>query len=369
MLINQIISAFMAFGVCLGGTDAVLGNRFGFGSRFEQGFRLLGPIALSMAGIICLTPTLSAILEVTLVPLLKLIHMDPGIFGGLLAIDMGGYSLAAELALDARMQNFSGIILAATFGCTLVFVIPVGLGTIRTEDQPYFTKGILLGFLSLPAAILVGGLLCKLSLGEILWNTLPILILCAALFVGILKFPRKMTTLFLKFAAGIRILAMIGLTLAAFSHISGIQLIRNMPPLMDAMKTVSGICIVMLGSMPLAELLQRLLRVPFEMIRRHTGLNAVSTTALILGMVSVTPSLAMIPDMDERGKVVCSSWLVCSAAAFGAHLGFAMDSCPEMLGSMLAAKLVGGILGAGIAFFATRNKPGAKSAKDIETFE
>ena len=147
MLINQIISACMAFGVLLGGIDAVLGNRFGFGSRFEQGFRLLGPIALSMAGIICMTPTLSTILEVTLVPVLKLIHMDPGIFGGLLAIDMGGYSLAAELALDARMRDFSGIILAATFGCTLVFVIPVGLGTIRTDDQPHFTKGILLGFL------------------------------------------------------------------------------------------------------------------------------------------------------------------------------------------------------------------------------
>jgi len=125
MLINQIISACMAFGVLLGGIDAVLGNRFGFGSRFEQGFRLLGPIALSMAGIICMTPTLSTILEVTLVPMLKLIRMDPGIFGGLLAIDMGGYSLAAELALDAKMRDFSGIILAATFGCTLVFVIPV----------------------------------------------------------------------------------------------------------------------------------------------------------------------------------------------------------------------------------------------------
>ncbi len=367
MLINQIISACMAFGVLLGGIDAVLGNRFGFGSRFEQGFRLLGPIALSMAGIICMTPTLSTILEVTLVPLMKLLRMDPGIFGGLLAIDMGGYSLAAELALDARMRDFSGIILAATFGCTLVFVIPVGLGTIRPDDQPHFTKGILLGFLSLPAAILVGGLLCGLALGEILWNTLPILLLCVSLFVGILKFPQKMTRIFLRFAAGIRILAMVGLTLSAFTHISGIALIKNMPPLMDAMKTVSGICIVMLGSMPLAELLQRLLRVPFEAVRKHTGLNAVSTTALILGMVSVTPSLAMIPDMDKRGKVVCSSWLVCSAAAFGAHLGFAMSTREDMLGAMLVAKLTGGILGAAIAFIATRNMHSAKSGKDVET--
>ena len=369
MLINQIISACMAFGVLLGGTDLVLGNRFGFGKRFQQAFQLLGPIALTMAGIICMTPTISAILEYTLVPVLNLIHMDPGIFGGLLAIDMGGYSLAAELAQDVRMQDFSGIILASTFGCTLVFVIPVGLGTIRPEDQPFFTRGILLGFLSLPVAILTGGLLCGLTLPETLWNAFPILFLCGLLFLGIVKYPDKMTKVFQTFAAFIRLLANVGLTLAAFTHISGIAILPGMPPLLDAMKTVSGICIVMLGSMPLAELLQRLLKVPFGKIRQVTGLNAVSTTALILGTVSVTPSLAMIPDMDARGKVVCSSWLVCSAAAFGAHLGFAMSTRADMLGTMLAAKLAGGVLGAVIAFFATRNMHSEKSPKNTEALE
>lgn len=355
MLINQIISWCMAFGVLLGGLDSVLGNRFGYGKRFEQGFHLLGPIALSMAGIICLTPMLSLILEYTLVPVFRLLNMDPGIFGSLLAIDMGGYSLAAELAEDPTIRDFAGIILSATFGCTLVFVIPVGLGTIRPDDQPFFTKGILLGFLSLPLAILVGGILCGVPLLKIFWNSLPILLLCALLFWGILKQPDKMTRLFQVFAAGIRKIALLGLTLAAFTHISGINLVPNMPPLMDAMKTVCNICIVMLGSMPLAELMQQVLKVPFEKIRLHTGLNAVSTTGLILCMVSVTPSLAMLPDMDRRGKVVVSSYMVCAAAAFGAHLGFAMDTCPNMLSAMLAAKLAGGVMGAAIALISTRN--------------
>jgi len=364
MLINQIISAFMAFGVLLGGIDSVLGNRFGYGKQFEKGFHLLGPIALSMAGIICLTPMLSLALEYTLVPLFRLLHMDPGIFGSLLAIDMGGYSLAKELAEDPRIQQFAGIILSSTIGCTLVFVIPVGLGTIRQEDTPFFTQGILLGFLSLPIATVLGGLLCGLSLPELLWNSLPILLLCVLLFWGIMKHPDKMTRIFQGFAAGIRVIAIGGLTLAAFTHISGVQLVPNMPPLMDAMKTVCGICIVMLGSMPLAELLQRVLKVPFEKIRLRTGLNAVSTTGLILCMVSVTPSLAMLPDMDRRGKIVVSSYMVCAAAAFGAHLGFSMSTCPDMLSAMLAAKLSGGILGAAIALFFTRNM-----AKQVETSE
>ena len=56
---NQIIMWIMAVGAVLGGVDRIAGNRFGLGKRFEEGFTLLGPTALSMSGIICLTPLLS----------------------------------------------------------------------------------------------------------------------------------------------------------------------------------------------------------------------------------------------------------------------------------------------------------------------
>ena len=56
---DKIIMWIMAVGAVIGGIDYILGNRFGFGKRFEEGFLLLGPTALSMAGIICLTPILS----------------------------------------------------------------------------------------------------------------------------------------------------------------------------------------------------------------------------------------------------------------------------------------------------------------------
>lgn len=365
MLINKILSYCMAFGALAGGFDLVIGNRFGLGKKFEQGFMLLGPIALTMAGIICLTPTLSMILEYTLVPVFRWLHMDPGILASLLAIDMGGFSLAAELSEDLRIQNLSGVILGSTLGCTLVYVIPVALGAIRDTDQPDFTRGILLGLLSLPVAVLVGGLLCGLTVPEILWNALPILILCVFLFWGIRKHPQKMTRIFLGFAKGIRTIANLGLTLAAFTHITGISIIPNMPPLQDAMRTVAGICIVMLGSVPLAELLQRMMKVPFEKVRKLTCMNSTSTTGLLLSMVSITPSLAMIPEMDSRGKVVCSSFAVCGAAVIGAHMGFAMDVSPEMVPAMLAAKLAGGIVGAVIALVVTRNMYSDKTADAV----
>ena len=63
MTINQIVMFVMACGALLGGFDRLLGNRFGFGEKFEKGFQMLGPVALSMAGIICLSPVLSYVLN------------------------------------------------------------------------------------------------------------------------------------------------------------------------------------------------------------------------------------------------------------------------------------------------------------------
>ena len=355
MTINQIIMYFMAFGVLLGGTDRILGNRFGFGEKFENGFRLLGPIGLSMAGIICLSSLLSSLMGKVVVPLSGLMGIDPSIFGSILSIDMGGYQLALDLAVDPQLGQFAAVIVSSIFGCTIVFTIPVGLGTIGVSDRPYFTKGILLGLTAMPVAILAGGLVFCLSLWATFWNSFPILLISLLLFIGIIKKPDAMMRVFQAAARFIQIIATAGLTLAAIRHISGIEILKGMSPLMDAMKTVCSIGIVMLGSMPLAELIQRLMKIPFAWIQKKTGMNSVSTTALLLGMISITPALAMIPEMDKRGKVVCSAYLVCGASAFAAHLAFTMTNQPDMVSALLSAKLLGGVLGASVALFATRD--------------
>ena len=100
---NQIIMIIMAAGVVLGGVDRICGNRFGYGEKFEEGFKLLGPTALSMAGMICLAPVLADVLGRVIIPFYRMIGVDPGMFGSVLAIDMGGYQLAKELAADGRM--------------------------------------------------------------------------------------------------------------------------------------------------------------------------------------------------------------------------------------------------------------------------
>ena len=48
---TEIIMWILAACALLGGLDRLAGNRFGLGKRFEEGFMLLGPTALSMGWI------------------------------------------------------------------------------------------------------------------------------------------------------------------------------------------------------------------------------------------------------------------------------------------------------------------------------
>ena len=355
MTINQIIMFFLAFGTALGGIDLMLGNPYGYGEKFEQGFQMLGPVALAMAGIICLAPVLSAVLGTFVSPLCNLVKIDPGIFGSILAIDMGGCQLAVDLAKDPEFGLFAGVIVSSIFGCTIVFNIPVGVGFIGEQDRPYFTKGILLGLATMPFSIIIAALMLHQSLGYTLWNCMPVLLISVLLAIGVAKKPELMMKGFQGFARFINIIAILGLTMAAVTHLTGMTFLHNLLPLQDAMQTVSAICIVMLGSMPLAELIQRLMKKPFEKISHKTGLNGATTTGLLLGLVSATPALAMIPQMNRRGQVVASACLVSCVCSFGAHFAYANTMYPDMVPAMLAAKLLDGVLGGVIAMLATKN--------------
>lgn len=137
---ERVILWILAAGAVLGGLDLLMGNRFGLGERFEEGFKLLGPTALSMAGILCLAPLLSGALESTLAPLWRALGLDPAMLGGVLAIDMGGYQTAKSLAQDAAIGRYAGILAAATLGCTVTYTIPLGAGMLRGSDATGFYR-------------------------------------------------------------------------------------------------------------------------------------------------------------------------------------------------------------------------------------
>ena len=144
MGINDVIVWILMICMVLGGLDRAIGNKFGLGEKFEEGFNAMGPLALSMVGVYALSPVLAKILGPIVTPVYKLFGADPAMFAGtLLANDMGGWPLAQAMTDNPDAQRLSGLILGAMMGATVVFTIPVALGIIEKSDRQFLAKGVL----------------------------------------------------------------------------------------------------------------------------------------------------------------------------------------------------------------------------------
>ena len=342
---ERILLWLLAAGALIGGIDCLLGNRLGLGERFEEGFRLLGPTALSMAGILCLSSLIVRVLSLTLSPLWQRIGLDPGMLGGFIPIDMGGYQAAVDLASDPTIGLYAGILVSAT----------MGMGLLSPEDTNAFSRGILIGLIPMPAAQILGGLAGGMQFLPLLKESIPILLFSAALMLCLHFAPQKSLKVFGGFAKFLRALSLIGLTLGAVQYIGNIKLLPSLMPLEEAMQVVASIGIVMLGSLPAAELLRRGLSRPFSALGRKLHMDDRSFAALF---VSATPAISMIKGMDPRGKVMNAAFLVCGASALASHLGFTVAVERSLIFPLLITKLTGGLMGAALALLLTRQSAG-----------
>lgn len=357
MSFNEIILWITALGILLGALDKIFGNRFGLGEKFDEGFHAMGPLALGMVGIVCLAPTLSRLIGPAVVPLCTSIGIDPALFGCILANDMGGYSLSAELAVLPEAGQYFGLIVASMLGCTLVFSIPVGLGIINKEDRPFFSRGLLIGFITIPVGSLVGGLAAGFDTRMLLVNTIPIIILALLPAIGLLVIPRQMIKGCTVFGQIITIIIYIGLACAAFEHITDIVLIPYMAPITDALMTVAEIGIVLLGVFPLLSVLCKILDKPLKAAGKKLGLDPDSIAGIIVCLANPVPVFGMMKSMKKRGIIINTAFLVSATACLGDHLGFTAGVAPEMIGAMVAGKLTSGIIAAVIAYLSTGSEP------------
>ena len=174
--------------------------------------------------------------------------------------------------------------------------------------------------------------------------------LVVLLVLGLSRFPDKMIHGFRVFATVIRSAGTIGIALGAFSYMTGLQLLPGLTPLDEALKVVSSIGIVLLGSLPFAEILQRLLKNPLEWIGEKIGLGRNGTAGLLVGIVSALPVIADMKRMNEREIVMNAALLVCGTSMVAAHLGFVLGVDAPATGALLAGKLTGGIAGVWMAW-------------------
>lgn len=355
--INDIIVYIVIGFLCIGAIDKVMGNRWGFGEKFTEGFMTMGSLTLAMVGIISLAPVLASILTPIVAPIYGLVGADPASFANtLLALDMGGYSLATEMAESKDAELFAWVFLGTMMGPTLAFTIPVALSIITKEDHPYFAKGILVGLITVPIGCLVGGIVAGLDLLVIVANLIPTIILSVLISIGLFKYTNKMIAGFAVFAKGIQVVAIIGLAAISVETFTGFVMIPNMTPLIEAIEIVAKIAVFLAGAFPLVTFISFILKKPLNKIGKSMGINDVSTAAMIASLAHNIPMLSLLKEMNPRGKVMNVAFAVSGAFVLGSHLGFVAGVNKEIVFAMIVGKLVGGMSAVVLAVFVTRKE-------------
>ena len=352
---HEILIAVMAIFALAGAVDRVLGNRFGLGKEFEEGILAMGSLALAMVGIVCLAPVLAAVLRPVVVPVYSFLGADPAMFAGtILACDMGGGSLAMEMTPDPDAAMLGGIITGSMLGATIVFTIPVALGILQQEDLPAMAKGILCGIVTIPLGVLCGGLAAGFSLGMVLRNLIPIVLIAVLIALGLWRAEQAMVRGFAVFGKIVVAVITLGLAAAIVEALTGFSVIPGMAPISEGFETVGAIAIILAGAFPLVSVLTRLLRKPLMNLGKLLGINDAAAAGLIASLANSIAAFGLVKEMNPRGKVVNIAFAVSAAFVFGDHLGFTAGFAPEMLMPMIVGKLAGGIGAVAVALWLTR---------------
>ena len=357
MSINEIIIYIMVIFMALGAIDRIIGNRFGLGEKFEEGILAMGSLALSMIGIIVLAPVLANLLRPVVVPLFGLVGADPAVFAGtILANDMGGASLAMELAQTEEAGRFGGLIVGAMLGPTIVFTIPVALGIIRAEDRPALARGVLAGIITIPIGSFVGGVVAGFDVLMVLRNLIPIVLIAVLIALGLRLIPNGMVKGFQVFGKIIIIIITVGLAAAIIETLTGITVIPGLASLEEGFLTVGSIAIVLAGAFPLVHVITKVFRKPLLKLGGLLGMNDKAAAGLVATLANNIPMFGMMHEMDERGKVINVAFAVSAAFVFGDHLGFTAGFDETMIFPMIVGKLVGGVTAVAVAMFLTRKE-------------
>lgn len=349
----DVITGIMLIFSVIGALDRILGDRFGLGREFERGFMLLGPLALSMIGMIVLAPVLASMLSPALDWIYRVLRFDPSLVTSLIfPNDMGGSALATQVAKDAHLGRFNGMIVTTMMGGTIAFTIPFALGTVEQKQHEWLLLGLLCGVITIPVGCLTGGMVQGVTFSALLYDILPLILLSSLLAVGLMHFPKACTCAFSVLGTIIKILITIGLSLSIIRFLSGYEVLPGLTPFEDAAMLCLNAAAVMTGAFPLLHILSRLLKKPLEAFSRRLHINSDSAMGLVSCLANSMTTFESMRNMDEKGVMLNSAFAVSAAFVFGDHLAFTLAYDAPFLPGMIAGKLIAGILAVILAHFA-----------------
>lgn len=357
---SAILIGMMVFCI-IGGVDKVRGNRHGYGEKFDEAFAALKPLALTMFGVITLVPILKLLLEPIITPVYTFFGASPAMFAGtVFPVDSGAYPLAMQLAEgDAAIGGFSGVVLGSTLGCLFIGTIPICLSMLDKRDYDCLAMAVLIAIITIPLGAIAAGLVMNLgpyrmSIGRILINLIPAIIVSVLVALGLALRPRQVMRGFCALGRGMQVVLNMCIVISAVQAITGLRIpvLRLMvepgsdggnSPLVDSFIIVGNIALVLAGAFPMVLWLSRVFKRPIERLSSALGMNEAGGAGLIASLASIFPALDLVPRMNKKGKLLVLTFCISGSFVFGDHLGFTAGVDQAMVLPLIVSKLGAGI--------------------------
>lgn len=348
----NVLSVIIVIFSILGALDYVLNNRFGIGNEWEKGFHLIGTMSLSMIGMIVLAPWIGELILNGLGGVVVHMPFDISVIAGsLLANDMGGATLALNIARDEQMGYYNGLIVGAMMGATISFTLPFAMSVVEKRQQHAVLFGLLCGIVAIPVGCFVAGMMTGIAIVELLVNLIPLIVLAILLSIGLMKIPDMCVKVFGVLTIGIKIFIIFGIVVGIVRFLTGYELIPSAAPIEEGVLIVFNVAVVMSGTFPMLHIIRKLLQKPLDFLGSKMGLNETSTIGFISTLATSVTTFGMMKDMDERGVILNSAFAVSGAFVFADHLAFTMSFEKSFVISMIVGKLVGGLTAIMVACF------------------
>lgn len=351
---NALAIIMLVF-AALGALDRIFGNKFGLGAEFERGFQLLGTMALSMIGMIVLSPVIADLISPVLNFIYNTFGIDPSVIpASIFANDMGGAPISVAVGKSTEIALFNALVVSSMMGCTVSFNIPYAVSAVDKKHHRELFLGMLCGTATIPLGCFIGGLFCRVPLHALLLDLLPLIIFAALIVIGLIFIPNICVKVFAAFGYLIKALITVGLVLGMINFISGKEIIKGIADIEGAALICVNAAIFLSGAFPLMHIISKLLRKPITAIGNKTGINTVSAFGFISTLVTNVTTYEKMKDMDDKGIVLNSAFAVSAAFVFGGHLGFTLAFDGSLAFPVIIGKLTAGITALILAFFISK---------------
>ena len=360
----------------IGALASVFNEDSPLGQEFLNGINSIGAIFLPVAGIMAASPYLASFVTSVLSPSFEFLGADPAMAATtLIAVDMGGYQLAAELA-ETKESWMMAMVTGYMSGASLVFSIPVALKMLNREDHQYLAMGVMAGFLAIPVGVLVSSLLIafsdpmirsvvatsglsdyrlNLSVAQAFLNVVPLALICFLIALGLYKIPNVMIKGFITLGrimeSSLKLIfvcCVIEFFTGFFSKVFGswgfMPIIADENDINRALEVAGYIGIMLCGAFPMVYLIKTFLAKALDWIGTKVGLSRDATTGILAASANVLALFVMIGQMKPEDKVKTIAYAVCCAFLLGDHLAFSANFQPSMILPVMVGKITGGVL-------------------------